>query len=333
MAALTPRPVARSVDELLADATSRVPMVAADSKSGATFERVVIDGEPYVVKHVTLEQDWIARAMGDVASFTLLVWSSGLVDLVPDCIDHTYAGAAREGRHVAVLAHDVGPWLVPEGETPVSEADHLAFLDHLAALHAAFWGWKDEVGLTPFPNRFFLFSPWTIACEEALGFPEPVPVIARDGWTLLPELAPRAAAILSPLCVDPSPLVEALESTPRTFVHGDSKMGNLGRHPDGRTILIDWTLPGESVGCMELAHYVALNRARIPAGFTPEATIAEYRAALERLGIDTASWFERQLTLSLLGIMVLLGWEKALGPPEDLAWWEARVLEGADLLP
>jgi hypothetical protein len=30
--------------------------------------------------------------------------------------------------------------------------------------------------------------------------------------------------------------------------------------------------------------------------------------------------------------MVLLGWEKALGPPDDLAWWELRVLEGAELL-
>ena len=142
----------------------------------------------------------------------------------------------------------------------------------------------------------------------------------------------RASPILSPLCLDPSPLVAALEATPQTFVHGDSKMGNLGRHPDGRTILIDWALPGQSVGCMELAHYLALNRARIPAGFAPEATIAEYRAALERHGIDTGPWWERQLGLSLLGIMVLLGWEKALGPPDDLAWWEARVLEGADLL-
>lgn len=333
MQALTPRPVADSVDELLAGATSRTPMVAGDSKSGATFERVVIGGEHYIVKHVSPENDWIARAYGDLGPWTVVVWSSGLLDLVPECIDHTYAGAAHDGRTGAVLMHDVGRWLVPEGGEPVSEADHLAFLDHLAALHAAFWGWKDDVGLTPFSNRFFLFSPWIIASEEELGFPEPVPVIARDGWARLRALAPRTAAIVEPLSLDPSPLVAGLEATPQTLVHGDSKMGNLGRHPDGRTILIDWALPGQSVGCMELAHYLALNRARIPAGFTPEATIGEYRAALERRGIDTAGWWERQLALSLLGIMVLLGWEKALGPPDDLAWWEARVLEGPDLLP
>jgi hypothetical protein len=332
MARLTPRPVADSVDELLAGATSRVPMLAADSKSGASFERVVIDGERYVLKHVSPTLDWIARAYGDLGPWTVGVWSSGLLDLVPESIDHTYAGAARSGRDGAVLMHDVGPRLVPEGDTPVSESDHLAFLDDLAALHAAFWDWTDDVGLVPLPNRFLMFSPWVIECERALGFPQPVPVIARDGWLRLREVAPHLAAILGPLTLDPSPLVAALETTPRTLVHGDVKMGNLGRHADGRTILIDWALPGASFGGMELAYYLAINRARIPTGFSRETTIAEYRAALERHGIDTGPWWERQLGLSLLGIMVLLGWEKALGPPGDLAWWERRVLEGAELL-
>jgi ABC-type microcin C transport system duplicated ATPase subunit YejF len=31
-------------------------------------------------------------------------------------------------------------------------------------------------------------------------------------------------------------------------------------------------------------------------------------------------------------IVALLGWEKALGPADNLAWWSARVFEGADLL-
>ncbi len=330
---LTPRPIAGSVEELIADATSRAPMTAADSKSGATFERVEIAGDPYVLKHVSPDRDWIARACGDVGPWTVRVWSSGLLDRVPDDIDHTYAGAACTGRDGAVLMRDVGPWLVPEGDVRVTDADHVAFLDHLAALHAAFWGWTDDVGLAPLANRFFMFSPWMVACEAALEFPEVVPVIARDGWLRLRELAPETSAVLEPLRLDPSPLVEALESTPLTFVHGDPKLGNLGRHPDGRVILIDWALPGRSAGCLELGHYLALNRARIPSRFPPDATIAVYRDALERHGIDTRPWWETQLALGLLGIMVLLGWEKALGPPEELAWWQDRVLEGAELLP
>jgi hypothetical protein len=329
---LTPRPVAGSVNELIADATSREPMVVTDSKSGATFERVVIDGEHFVVKHLSTDHDWIARAYGDLGPWSVEVWSSGLLDLVPQSIDHTYAGAARSGRSGAVLMHDVGEWMVPAGDVPVSEADHVGFLDDLAALHAAFWGWTDDVGLTPFANRFFMFSPWVIGCEERLGFPNQVPLIARTGWSRLQEVAPRAAALLAPLNLDPSPIVAALEATPGTLVHGDVKLGNLGRHADGRTILVDWALPGQSVGCMELAYYLALNRARIPPTFDRETTIGAYRAALERHGIDTGPWWERQLGLSLLGIMVLLGWEKALGPPDDLVWWEQRALEGADLL-
>ena len=93
-------------------------MVAADSKSGATFERVVIDGERYVLKHVSPDHDWIARAYGDLGPATVTVWGSGLLDLVPDCIDHTYAGAARSGRDGAVLMHDVGPLAGPGGRRP-----------------------------------------------------------------------------------------------------------------------------------------------------------------------------------------------------------------------
>lgn len=307
-------------------------MTAEDAKSGATFERVVIDGEPYVLKHVGWELDWIARAHGDLGPASVVIWESGLLDALPPGLDHTYVGAARTSRGGAVLMRDVGDRLVPPSDAPISETDHLAFLDALAALHAAFWEWTDDVGLTPLSNRCLMFSPWMLEVEAGRGFPAAVPPIARDGWARLRDLAPRMAGIVEPLARDPSRLVDALATTPSTLVHGDVKLGNLGRHPDGRVILIDWALPGASVAGLELAYYVALNRARLPTTFTREATIAEYRAALERHGVVTDSWWDRQLAVALLGIMVLLGWEKALGPPDDLAWWEARVIEGAEVL-
>ena len=52
--------------------------------------------------------------------------------------------------------------------------------------------------------------------------------------------------------------------TPRTFLHGDWKLGNLGSRPDGRTVLVDWSLPGSGPPAAELAHYLALNVARFP---------------------------------------------------------------------
>jgi hypothetical protein len=70
---------------------------------------------------------------------------------------------------------------------------------------------------------------------------------------------------------------------------------------------------------------VALNQARMPE--SKEATFDRFRASLERHGIDTAGWFERQLDLCLIGIIVTFGWEKALGDEAELRWWEKRVGE------
>jgi thiamine kinase-like enzyme len=158
-----------------------------------------------------------------------------------------------------------------------------------------------------------------------------VPVIAFDGWHRFEQRAPRRVfEVIDALRRDPSPLVAAMRTTPLTFVHGDWKLGNLGIGADGRTVLIDWTYPGEGPCCYELAWYLAVNRARMP--ISKEDTIDQFRAALERHGIETESWFERQLRLSLLAGLVVFGWEKALGDDAELGWWCDRASEGVRLL-
>jgi hypothetical protein len=117
-------------------------------------------------------------------------------------------------------------------------------------------------------------------------------------------------------------------ATPSTFLHGDWKMGNLGSHPDGRTILIDCAYPGEGPACHELGWYLAVNRARLPE--SKEDTIHRFRRGLADHGVDTGGdWWERQLELCLLGTAVQLGWEKGLGDDDELGWWTDRVREGA----
>jgi hypothetical protein len=124
---------------------------------------------------------------------------------------------------------------------------------------------------------------------------------------------------------DPTILTSRLSGLPGTFLHGDRKMGNLGSHPDGRTILLDWTLPGGGPACWDLCWYLALNRARLPE--QKEAAIGRFRAALEGRGIATAAWWQEQLDLCLIGVMATFGWEKALGDAGELSWWEARVAD------
>jgi aminoglycoside phosphotransferase (APT) family kinase protein len=118
---------------------------------------------------------------------------------------------------------------------------------------------------------------------------------------------------------------------PQTFVHGNWKLDNLGTDADGRTVLLDWELPGRGAALSDLAWYLAINCRRLPQ--TKEEAIDTYRGALERHGVDTAPWWDTQLALCLLGALVQFGWEKAFGGYDDeLAWWEARAIEGARLL-
>ncbi len=60
-----------------------------------------------------------------------------------------------------------------------------------------------------------------------------------------------------------------------------------------------------------------------------EETIAAYRRVLERHGVDTAGWWDRQLGLCMVGMMATMAWEKALGDADELAWWERAALDGA----
>jgi len=214
---------------------------------------------------------------------------------------------------------------VPNGDAVLPLAQHLSFLDHMALLHATFWGWQDTLGLTPLAHRYLLFSRWMSDTEAALGTAEVVPRLSARGWVRFADAAPRAARVVLPLLAEPWPLLEALEATPATFLHGDWKAANLGTGPDGRTILLDWGLCGSGPACADLAWYLALNCARLPE--TKEDAIACYRRALEGRGIDTTGWWEPQLSLVLLGVLVQCGWDKALhGNRGDLAWWEDKAV-------
>jgi hypothetical protein len=318
--------------ELLARATERAPLGADVGKSGARLERVVINGQAYVLKHLALADDWTMRASGCLRGPPLALWRTGALQRIPACINQPIVGVAPEGeRGCAVLMRDVSPWLVPVTDEPISLAQHEAFCDHMAALHAEFWGCGTEFDVVPAMHRYLELSPWTAQAESAIGGSHLVPQLIGKGWPLLSQVAPKAAAIAGPLAYDPGPLLDALATTPQTFVHSNWKLDNLGTDDLGRTVLIDWEQPGCGAALSDLAWYLAINCRRLPQ--SKEASIEAYRRALEARGIDTEPWFDRQLSLCLLGALVQFGWEKALGGYDsELAWWEAKAVAAAPLL-
>ena len=323
---LAARPVATSVEELLAEADWRGPMDKhVDSLSGSRFERAIIGGESYVLKHQGYELDWLARALGDRDCWALTVWRTGLLDALPRCLDHTVVGMAHDRATglVTLLMRDVGQWLVPPGAALLPRDTHLAFLDHMARMHATFWGFQDTCGLLAPGARYTALTPATGAREAAAGHDDPVPRVLAGGWAALHAAAPQAHDYALALATDPEPLAAALGETPATFIHGDWKVGNLGAHPDGRTILLDWGWPGRAQPLVDVAWYLAVNCDRLP--MSKEDTIGAYRRSLERCGIDPAGWWDRQLELALVGGFVQLGWSKTADPVE-LAWWVDRVV-------
>ena len=220
--------------------------------------------------------------------------------------------------------------LVPPGDATLPVEQHDRFVEHLAAFHATFLGWRDTIGLQDLARRFLWFAPATIASELLVDdVPGPI-AAAAAGWPRLPDRSPPLFELVRAVHADPHALAGALAATPQTFVAGDWKLGNLGSRPDGRTVLLDWAYPGEAPVCWELAWYLALNCDRLPR--SKEETIVAYRGALEEHRVDTADWWDRQLGLCMVGVMATMAWEKALGDDRELNWWERAALAGSSFL-
>lgn len=320
-------PVARSLSELLEGASAPEPLERIDSLSGASFTRVVIDGAPHVVKHLSPATDWVMRATGDTCFRPVLMWRSGLFAALPECIDPVVVGVAHDEDRAtaAVLMRDIGPWLVPEGAAGLTADAHAQFLRHMAVLHCTFWGWVDDVGLCTPAARWTFLSPRT-AIAEADGA-DPVPKAIPGGWAALQAACPEAGALARALADDPTPLVRALAELPQTLVHGDWKGGNLGLLPGDRTALLDWAFPSQDNPLADLAWYLAVNCDRLPE--SKDESVLRYRRELEGLGVSTSGWWDDALALCLLGGFVQMGWSKS-GAERD--WWATRALAAQDLL-
>ena len=322
--------IASSLDALLHGASERVAVHSTDGKSGASFEKLIIEGRPCFLKVVSVKGDWIMRVTGNT-QWEFQVWRAGLYQRVPTIIDHAIIGMALEDfdgvPRMAMLMHDRSADLVPPGDEKISASQHAVFIRHLALMHAANIGWQDDLGLYRLWRRPLFFAPATIAPELTR---DDVPLtlqVAERGWALLPERDPALFEIISSVHRDPTTIAGLLTETPQTFIAGDWKLGNLGSRPTGETVVLDWAYPGEAPPAWELAWYLALNRARIPEGKSD--TIARYRQALEAAGVATGTWWDQQLDLCLLAMAATMGWEKAVGDADELAWWSERAQNAA----
>jgi len=330
----------------------QVSFKTTDSLSGGHFLAIQTNqgaGPRLVLKRFSYDSDWIMRATDDHQGRAVLAWTTGLLDRLPPEIVHGYLACARDGSGWAILMHDLSAFLVPPGESPISEGENKGFLEAMSCLHATFWEEPQVVdpalGFSRLESDYLALSPQT-GYREA-GGDDPVPRLLVEGWdVLLATVEPALADALGRLAGNPAPLCNALRAFPQTVVHADWKLGNLGVKPGPRAevILLDWArvLPAPPV--VDLAWYLAVNCNRLPV--SKEETIGLYRRCLEsRLGRRFDEWqWQSQLDLSLLGGFLQLGWSKALGAGRgssehvrlreaaELAWWSQRILPAVERL-
>jgi hypothetical protein len=321
--------------EYLDDAVERARMTDHEGKSGALLERLVLaDGRRLIVKRFSPETDLLMAALGDVVGREYVIWSRGILDLLPAGVGHAVVDGWVEGDETVIVMRDLGDSVLT-WQDRITRDRCVSILTSVAALHRSFLGAVPE-DLTPLPDLLSLFAPDRMA--PFVGSANPLAAIVIHGWEVFGENVPAdVAEPVFAILADPRPLAEALRARPTTLVHGDLATVNMAVRDEG-LILLDWAMPAAAPGALDIARFVAGCSSVVDA--SREQIIADY-AAVAGTAYDAIA-----MRLSLLSALVWLGWNKALDAAEhpdpvvrareqrDLDWWlgQARLTLGAGLL-
>lgn len=321
--------------EYLDASVERVPMVDHEGKSGALLERVTLaDGRHLIVKRFSPGTDLLMAALGDVVGREYVLWSRGILDLLPPDVGHAVVDGWVDGEETVIVMRDLGDSVLTWKDR-LTRDQCRSMLISVAAQHRAFLGAAPE-DLTPLPDLLALFAPDRLA--PFVGSTNPLATIAIRGWGIFGETVPADVADpVFALLADPQPLADALRSRPTTLVHGDLATVNMAFR-DGALTLLDWAMPAAAPGAIDIARFVAGCSSVVDS--SREQIIADYAEAAGP-AYDGAA-----MRLSLFSALCWLGWNKALDAAEhpdpvvrarerqDLDWWlqQARLTLDAGLL-
>ena len=304
----------------------RTPLVSA-GVTGAQLQRITLaSGRVLVVKTIDPRTDWLMRATGDDGRI-LRLWRSGVLQRLPESIDCATECVEECPAGWLVVMRDVADALVPPGQL-LTRAQSRRVIGAVASLHETFAAHRVE-GLCPLVDRLTFLTPVSVRGVVDHPFGD----VVLEGWDRFAELAPTdVGSSVTDLLERPGRLAAALSHHPETLLHGDLKVANIGFH-GGTVVLLDWgTLTGMGPPAVDHAWFLAVNSAAIDAPLDDLLSDVESVLAPE----DRAA-----LPLALLGQVLLLGWEKALGATSDdpataareregFAWWCRRAAEALE---
>jgi len=144
--------------EYLHDAVERVSIVDHEGKSGALLERVTLaDGRHLIVKRFSPGTDLLMAALGDVVGREYVVWSRGILDLLPPEVGHAVVDGWADGDETVIVMRDLGDSVLT-WQDRLTRDQCRSMLTSVAAQHREFQGAAPE-DLTPLPDLLSLFAP------------------------------------------------------------------------------------------------------------------------------------------------------------------------------
>jgi hypothetical protein len=352
-------PVVTSVEELLAPEMLRALLglptgtwqvqraAMGGGYSGAILERITLtNGDRYagaVLKRIDPRHSWLMRAAGDTTGREIALTQSPLWSRIPTTISVPILGVARHADGSgALLMPDLTPVMYSAElcYAPADEGLVSRILEHLAALHAAFWGDPMLATTSWLATPADAFLALTIdrlgAATRDTGDEDTYGDQAFRMWPYLWRFiaADDSATILQTL-MRPEALLAAATAAPVTLAHGDTWVANMGglsptdlwqatqtqaqQHAETpaeeRLVLLDWALATTGA-----ATFDSLWLAQTWRALDPFHVLDLHRAALLRHGVTDAA------DDALWALLCDLGWVRTFLMGAE---WMVRDVRGA----
>ena len=170
----------------------------------------------------------------------------------PIRVPYCHFGAVDTETHQFVLVlEDVGSCRAVDQIQGMGRADAEQAVDELAAWHAHWWG-----AAGPIVER-----GTAVTIGDPI-YPMLLPPVFSDGWGKVRSAmnVPRSVEMVADGWVEALPhMLQSMASTPRTLVHGDYRADNMFFDDDGRVVLFDFQVIGESTPAGDLAYFNSEN--------------------------------------------------------------------------
>lgn len=314
----------RDLTGLSVTGVERLPFIVAH-RSANELHQIWLEtdagGRRLILKVFQPRRDWVMRLTHDTLTREAMLYVHGVYTQMPPEIVVPVIAAARHDDTWANLMLDVSADLLPLN-TMQSQMNARRLVKHLAAIHARFWNspalQNPALGLSSLEDFLTVLAPARVQAEINAGNAHPVMDMAARGWQKFAASAPTdVVGIIQGFQNHPGWMLAELERHPKTLVHGDYKLPNLGLDRSGRAIVLDWQDATSGPGMLDLGYFLALNAGWLP--FDLSGLVEMYAGALSAQGHAVSA---REIDLGLVaGGALRLLWLMWLNDQNDLEWW------------